>query len=67
MSLLPFNSTKSERNIAEAIDYKVNSDVLAGFKFRDTELKLVLAYEYSLAQVNIDDFAEMVKKRTGIS
>jgi hypothetical protein len=33
MSLLPPNSTKFERNIAEAIDYKGNADALAGFKF----------------------------------
>ncbi|GHT97210.1 hypothetical protein FACS1894126_0830 [Alphaproteobacteria bacterium] len=62
MSLLPPNSTKSERNIAEAIDYKGNADALAGFKFNAIGAGDVLNWEYSLAQINIDDFQERILK-----
>jgi P2-related tail formation protein len=62
MSLLPYNSSKLERNLEKAIDYKVGVDVLAGFKFKTIGSRLSLAWEYSLAQVNIDDFAERVLK-----
>jgi hypothetical protein len=39
-----------------------NVSLLFGFKFEntDSQLRLALAWEYSLAQVNIDDFAERV-------
>jgi hypothetical protein len=62
MSLLPPNSTKSEINIAQAIDYKGNADALAGFKFNAIGAGDVLDWEYSLAQINIDDFQERVLK-----
>ncbi|GHT94041.1 hypothetical protein FACS1894122_10260 [Alphaproteobacteria bacterium] len=62
MSLLPPNSTKSERNIAKAIDYKGNADALAGFKFNEIGAGDVLNWEYSLGQINIDDFQERVLK-----
>jgi P2-related tail formation protein len=64
MSLLPYNSTKFERDVEQAIKYAANVSFLYGFKFENTDpqLRLSLAWEYSLAQVNIDDFAERVLK-----
>jgi hypothetical protein len=64
MSLLPPNSTKFERAIEAAIKYAANVSFLFGFKFENTDpqLRLALAWEYSLAQVNIDDFAERILK-----
>jgi hypothetical protein len=62
MSLLPLNSTKFEKAVEQAIGYNVVVDVLAGFKFKANGSSVTLAWEYSLAQVNIDDFAERVLK-----
>jgi hypothetical protein len=64
MSLLPYNSTKFERDVEKAIKYAADVSLLFGFKFEnlDPRLRLALAWEYSLAQVNIDDFAERVLK-----
>ncbi|MDR3244932.1 MAG: hypothetical protein LBT50_00685 [Prevotellaceae bacterium] len=64
MSLLPPNASKLERNLEKAIDYKVGTDVLSGFKFKTigSSVTLPLAWEYSLAQVNIDDFQERILK-----
>jgi hypothetical protein len=64
MSLLPYNSTKFERDVEQAIKYAADVSFLFGFKFEnvDTQLRLALAWEYSLAQVNIEDFAERVLK-----
>jgi hypothetical protein len=64
MSLLPYNSTKFERDIEQAIKYAADVSFLFGFKFENTDaqLRLALAWEYSLAQVNSDDFAERVLK-----
>jgi P2-related tail formation protein len=71
-SLLPYNSTKFERDVEQAIAYDLAVEVLHGFKFKtaygaaDSDSiigsRLSLAWEYSLAQVNIDDFAERVLK-----
>jgi hypothetical protein len=63
-SLLPYNSTKFERDVEAAIKYAAEASLLFGFKFEnaDAQLRLALAWEYSLAQVNIDDFAERVLK-----
>ena len=56
MSLLPYNATKFEKDVESAIEYKVDASGLAGFKFSDYgNLRLSLIWEYSLAQVNIDD------------
>ena len=62
MSLLPYNATKFERTVEQAIKYNVNPNVLAGFKFKTTgsNINLALSWEYSLAQINIDDFRERV-------
>jgi hypothetical protein len=62
MSLLPYNSTKFERDVEATIKYSVNVSSLSGFKFKNADawLRLALAWEYSLAQVNIDDFSERV-------
>jgi hypothetical protein len=78
MSLLPYNSTKFEKDLEKAIIYNVAAEVLHGFKFKTmlqahsaygaagsdsiNGSRLSLAWEYSLAQVNIDDFAERVLK-----
>jgi hypothetical protein len=64
MSLLPYNSTKFERDIELAIKYAADVSSLFGFRFKnaDLQLRLALDWEYSLAQVNIDDFAERVLK-----
>jgi hypothetical protein len=64
MSLLPYNSTKFEKAVEQAIKYAANVSFLFGFKFENTDaqLRLALAWEYSLAQVNIDDFMERVLK-----
>jgi hypothetical protein len=64
MSLLPYNSTKFERDVESAIKYAADVSLLFGFKFEniDAQLRLALAWEYSLAQINIDDFAERVLK-----
>jgi hypothetical protein len=71
-SLLPYNSTKFERDVEKAIAYNVVVEILHGFKFKtaygavgsDSIIgsRLSLAWEYSLAQINIDDFAERVLK-----
>jgi hypothetical protein len=62
MSLLPYNSTKFEKDIEAAIKYGTDVSFLFGFRFKnaDLQLRLALDWEYSLAQVNIDDFAERV-------
>jgi hypothetical protein len=62
MSLLPYNSTKFERDVEQAIKYAADVSFLFGFKFEsaDPQMRLALAWEYSLAQVNIDDFVERV-------
>jgi hypothetical protein len=64
MSLLPYNSTKFERDVEKAIKYGADVSLLLGFRFKnaDLQLRLALDWEYSLAQVNIDDFAERVLK-----
>jgi hypothetical protein len=64
MSLLPYNSTKFEKDVETSIKYGADVSLLFGFKFEnaDPQLRLALAWEYSLAQINIDDFAERVLK-----
>jgi hypothetical protein len=64
MSLLPYNSTKFERDVEAAIKYAADVSLLFGFRFKngDPQLQLALAWEYSLAQINIDDFAGRVLK-----
>ncbi len=55
-TLLPYNATKFERDVESAIKYEIDAGGLAGFKFSDYgNLRLSLIWEYSLAQVNIDD------------
>jgi hypothetical protein len=61
-SLLPYNSTKFEKAVEAAIGYDVGVDVLAGFKFKTIGSSVTLAWEYSLAQINIDDFSERILK-----
>jgi hypothetical protein len=64
MSLLPYNSTKFERDVEAAIKYAADVSLLFGFRFKnaDLQLRLALDWEYSLAQVNIEDFAGRVLK-----
>jgi P2-related tail formation protein len=61
-SLLPYNSTKFERDLEAAIKYVADPSALSGFKFKIIGSSVTLAWEYSLAQVNIDDFAERILK-----
>jgi hypothetical protein len=67
-SLLPYNSTKFEKDVEKAIAYDVTVDVLSGFKFKaygaagsdsiiGSSVTLGLDWEYSLAQVNIQSNA----------
>jgi P2-related tail formation protein len=53
MSLLPHNSTKFERDVEQSIKYGADVSFLFGFKFEnaDPQLRLALAWEYSLAQI----------------
>ena len=62
MSLLPYNATKLERAVEQAIKYAIEPNVLAGFKFKTTgsNINLALSWEYSLAQINVDDFKERI-------
>ena len=62
MSLLPYNATKLERAVEQAIKYANEPNVLAGFKFKTTgsNINLALSWEYSLAQINVDDFKERI-------
>ena len=64
MSLLPPNATRFEKAVEQAIKCRVKPELLAGFKFNQLASKftLQLSWEYSLAQVNIDDFKERVLK-----
>jgi hypothetical protein len=64
MTLLSPNSTKFERDVEATIKYAADTSSLFGFKFKNTDpqLQLALFWEYSLAQVNIDDFTERVLK-----
>jgi hypothetical protein len=63
-SLLPYNCTKFEKDVEKAIKYAADVSLLFGFRFKnaDQQLRLALDWEYSLAQVNIDDFAERILK-----
>jgi hypothetical protein len=64
MSLLPYNSTKFERDVEKAIKYAADVSLLFGFRFKnvDPQLQLALGWEYSLAQINVEDFQERVLK-----
>ncbi len=61
-SLLPYNATKLEKTIEQAIKYNIDTSVLNGFKFKTTgdNINLALSWEYSLSQINIDDFRTRV-------
>ena len=62
MSLLPLNATHFEKTVEQALKYNLEISVLNGFKFKTTgtNINLALSWEYSLAQVNVDDFRERV-------
>lgn len=68
MTLLPPNASKLEKAVESAIDYRVDVEVLAGFKFNDIAcaasawMKLALSWEYSLSKVRIDNFADRIKQ-----
>lgn len=60
-SLLPSNSTELEKALEQAIVYNVNPNILSGFKTKAAgNLNLTLSWEYSLAQINIDDFKQRI-------
>ena len=57
VTLLPGNSTELEKALEQAIVYNVNPTILSGFKTKAAgNLNLTLSWEYSLAQINVDDF-----------
>jgi hypothetical protein len=64
MSLLPYNSTKFERDVEKAIKYAADVSLLFGFRFKnvDPQLQLALGWEYSLAQINVENFQERILK-----
>ena len=57
-SLLPYNATKLEKTIEQAIKYDIDTSIINGFKFKTAgdNINLALSWEYSLSQINIDDF-----------
>jgi len=60
-SLLPSNATELEKSLEQAIKYNVDADLLKNFKFKATgNLNLTLSWEYSLAQINVDDFKQRI-------
>ena len=61
-SLLPYNATKLESTIEHAIRYDIDTSILNGFKFKTTgdNINMALSWEYSLSQINIDDFRTRV-------
>lgn len=63
--ILPFNSTNLEKNVSEATDYNLDASKIVGFKFKNTNdnwLMLALSWEYSLSEININDFARRLKE-----
>ena len=63
-SLLPPNATHLELAAEEAITYNPDVSALAGFKLKATtsNLGLLLAWEYSLSQIPIEDLQERIKQ-----
>ena len=63
-SLLPPNATRLELAAEEAIAYHPDVSALAGFKLKTTtaNLGLLLAWEYALAQIPIEDMSERIKQ-----
>ena len=62
MSLLPPNATKFEKAVEQSIKYNVDPNILAGFKFNQPSSKILLSmsWEYSLAQIKVDNFKERI-------
>ena len=62
MSLLPPNATKFEKAVEQSIKYNVDPNILAGFKFNQPSSKILLSlsWEYSLAQIKVDDFKDRI-------
>ncbi len=61
VTLLPSNSTELEKSLEQAIKYNVDADLLKNFKFKAAgNLNLTLSWEYSLAQINVDDFKQRI-------
>lgn len=62
VTLLPYNATEFEKSVEQAVKYNVDPEILAGFKFKTTgsNINLALSWEYSLAQINVDDFKDRV-------
>lgn len=61
VTLLPSNSTELEKALEQAIKYNVGVDLLKNFKFKAVgNLNLTLSWEYSLAQINVDDFKQRI-------
>lgn len=62
VTLLPYNAAKFERDVEKALRYSADTSSLSGFKFGTAgeNLSLALSWEYSLAQINIDDFEKRV-------
>lgn len=64
VTLLPYNATKFEKAVEQAIRYNPDISVLSGFKFNpnSSNLSLILAWEYGLSQVSIDDLQERIRQ-----
>ena len=61
VTLLPGNSTELEKALEQAIKYNFDTDLLKNFKFKAAgNLNLTLSWEYSLAQINVDDFKQRI-------
>lgn len=63
--LLPLNSTSLERNVCEATNYNLDVSKIVNFKFQNTTdnwLMLALSWEYSLSEINIDNFSKRLKE-----
>ena len=62
VTLLPPNATKFEKAVEQSIKYNVYPNILAGFKFNQPSSKILLSlsWEYSLAQIKVDDFKDRI-------
>lgn len=63
--ILPFNATPLEKNLYEVTDYKLDVAKIKGFKFREVDdnwLSLALSWEFSLSEINIENFSKRLKE-----
>lgn len=63
--ILPFNATPLEKNLYEATNYKLDVAKIKGFKFQEVDdnwLSLALSWEFSLSEINIENFSKRLKE-----